>query len=192
MNPDVQRNLSDSAGDFLRVVWPRVSRFCGGGALTPTEAVTSTWMNRQLDTLGGIDAWQLLDDRHTMRGIASRVQWIKPGDPVWESFTIRATTRNGGPTEWQKRCAAISDNTRGWLIPHLTIQAYISTPRGAGSLLSAAVIRTTDLYEYAMPLWDRARSKPNPADGNRFKIFFWRDIERAGCRIRIARSGGEE
>lgn len=143
-------------------------------------------MNKQLDAAGGVDAWQLQADDQRMRGLASRVQWIEPGTPVWNSFSIRATTRNGGLTEWHKRSTALADRERGWLVPHLTIQAYVSPPPGSGGcLLSAAVVKTADLYEYAKPRWASARTLKNPVDGNQFKVFFWSDLARAGVRIKV-------
>lgn len=143
MQADVARDLSDSAFDFLRVVWPAVKGACGGGELVPVEAVTATDFAKVLDMQAGIDAWQVVD-RCGMRGIASRIQW---GAKCWSTFTIRFSRTSGARTEYAKRCWALEHPNQGWLIPSLTVQAYVEARR-TGTLLGAGLVRTKDLFDY--------------------------------------------
>jgi hypothetical protein len=138
---DWKTDLSDSAFEFQRVVWPVVSRACGGGELVPVESVSEAGFAKQLDMHSGVDAWQI-HTRTGLRAIASRIQW----GSSWRTFTIRKARFNGTETEYDKRLRAIREN-KGWLWPYLTIQAYIALPRREGQLLSCAVARTEDVID---------------------------------------------
>jgi hypothetical protein len=139
MKPDVRNALTSSARDFSEIVWPAIRDACGGGELVPVETVTDSGFANDLDTLAGIDAWQIRRPDGLMRGLASRVQWGKP----YNTFSIRYALRSGGLTEYAKRRRAIEE---GYLFPALTVQAYLSEKHG--QLLSAAVADTRELYEY--------------------------------------------
>jgi len=137
MRGDVSRDLSASAYDFLRVVWPKVEPMLAGGRLEPVESTTSRRrIDRDIDILAGIDAWHMLDSQGVMRGIASRVQW---GPKNWRTFTIRKSRPTGATTELAKRLYALDHLDQGWLFPSLTIQAYVTEKR-EGRLLGAAII----------------------------------------------------
>lgn len=146
---DVAHDLSNSAYDFQRVVWPVVNRWLGGGELRAVEAVTHDGFDKELDMLSGIDGWHILKKEHAIRGIASRVQPIKDGDKRWDTFTIRISRPSGVDTEYQKRMHALNNPERGFLLPHVTTQAYVSTPSRQGQLLSVAMIRTVTLFRAA-------------------------------------------
>jgi len=148
MRGDVARDLGDSASEFLRAVWPKIKPWMGGGELYPVEAVTHDGFDKHLDTLSGIDAWQIKHN-HGIRGIASRVQWIDPNNPKhkrFDTFSIRTKRPNGAETELAKRMRVIRDPDGGWLLPEFTVQAYMSEPKREGDLLSVAVVRTRALF----------------------------------------------
>lgn len=108
-----------------------------------------------------------------MRGLASRVQWGE----ARRTFTIRTRSKGRGETELEKRARAIENRENGHLFPHLTVQAYLDQ-RG-GKLLSAAVIKTTDLISRAMFLKANMKHKRNwfgyqdNDDGSQFMYIAW-------------------
>jgi hypothetical protein len=145
MTPLVTQLLSQSASDFVNIVWPVVKELplIGGGQLQPVEASSDAEFAKTLDMLAGIDAWQVLTSPAAMRGLASRVQWGQ----AHNSFTVRIALPSGAETEYHKRIRALDQPDQGFLYPHLTVQAYLDQQGGA--LLSAAVVRTADLFEKA-------------------------------------------
>lgn len=153
MRPDVERDLTDSAYDFARVVWPAIRPWLGGGEVTPVESVTSEGFQKDLDAMAGIDAWHIMRDQHAIRGIASRVQ--SDGN-AWNTFTIRLSRNYGRSfdTEYRKRLHALQNAERGFLLPHVTAQAYLSAPR-TGQLMSVAMARTSDLFRLAEDIIER-------------------------------------
>jgi hypothetical protein len=58
----VTQLLSQSASDFVNIVWPVVKELplIGGGQLQPVEASSDAEFAKTLDMLAGIDAWQVL------------------------------------------------------------------------------------------------------------------------------------
>lgn len=197
MRLDVARDLSDSAYDFQRVVWPAVKHFCRGGELVPVEAVTAKDFERQLDVLSGIDAWQIISDIG-IRGIASRVQWGQH----WPSFTLRLHRKNNQTTEVAKRLSSLADNS-GFIRPAFVCQGYV-TERRVGRLLYACMCQADDIYRFAGPeheikigagekeyrvvhdlnrpgVWYR---KTNPTDKNIFSVFFVKRLRQHGVIVR--------
>jgi hypothetical protein len=180
LRDDVRRDLSDSAYDFLRVVWPKIEPFCAGGRLEPIESTTSRRrIDHDLDILAGIDAWHMLDSKGVMRGIASRVQW---GPKNWRTFTIRESRPNGSATEFAKRLYALDHLDQGWLFPSLTIQAYVTQKR-TGCLLGAAIIHTSDLFKYARAPSTPQRRRRASNGGEGFLHYGWADLRKAGYHI---------
>jgi hypothetical protein len=182
MRVEVARDLSDSAYDFLRVVWPEVESWCGGGELRPVEAVASAEFERSLDMLAGIDAWQIIGGEG-IRGIASRVQWIKPKKPHFETFTIRYSRPNGSTTEFEKRMKSYAENNgRGFIKPELIVQGYVQEPRREGKLLYACMCRGSDLYSLLDDhrCGDTWYKQVNPVDGVVFAV----------CRVDVLRENG--
>jgi hypothetical protein len=141
MDAAVAQKLTASSNDFLRVVWPTLSRRFGGGEIYPVESVTEKGFAKQLDVLAGIDVWHVVRNEG-MRGIASRVQWT---DSPFDTFSVRYALASGQPTEFQKRLHALRNQARGFLLPEFTVQAYVAPPKGEGALLSAAVMKTSSL-----------------------------------------------
>ena len=185
MNPDVAASLSNSAYDFMRVVAPAIERLIGPGQIQPVEGNVSDDMRRHLDVLAGVDCWQIQNAQGRMRAIASRVQW---GSVNYRTFTIRTGRDNGSKTEWAKRVEAFLQPESGWLLPALTVQAFVSLPRRAGALIEAAVIRTADLYEYAIQ--NPCRNPiPNYRDGPGrtawFAAYRWDDLLKDGRNVGI-------
>jgi hypothetical protein len=132
------RDLSESAKDFLEIVYPKIKDLLGGGKLVPVQMVTSSEMAVLLDRCSCIDAWYVEDDRG-IRGIASRVQY----DVDYQTFTVRRSRASGTRTEFEKLAFAIK---REWLYPFWFCQAYIA--KNPKRLLSVALCRTKDLIEY--------------------------------------------
>lgn len=143
----------------MGLVWPVVRDKCGGGVIIPVETVSDSGFAAQLDMLAGIDAWQQLVDGvagDVLRGIATRVQFER----CFPTFTVRRSLSSGRPTEYDKRRAAM--NGRGYLYPHLTVQAYVS----GGSLVLVGVAETSSVIDACSE--DRVRT--NRADNN---TFYW-------------------
>jgi len=144
---DFKTDLSDSAFDFKRVVWPTLQKALGGGSYIPVEEETAKGLTQCLDIYAGIDAWHVDEENKIMRGLASRIQWCSKG---WDTFTIRYKRNSGACTEYEKRIDAINGD-RGALYPHLTIQAYV-TERKTGELINVGVVNTKDLFLLASQL----------------------------------------
>lgn len=174
MRPEVKRDLTRSADAFVRIVWPAISDICGGGELIPVEGVTEEGFAHALDAESGIDGWQHVVG-HGIRGIASRVQWGKN----WRSFTIRESRTSGSTTELSKRLAMLRDGG-DWLLPALTVQAYLNPL--TDELNGAGIVRTRDLYKYISENRNCV-TRTNPDDGNTFVVVFWDDMNRAGYRV---------
>jgi hypothetical protein len=176
-------DLRESQRDFQEIVWPRIAPLLGGGRLVSVEE-ESPKTKQLLDLFAGIDAWHIQDQHLRMRGIASRVQWIWPGRPPYDTFTIRWRRNNGSATEFEKRLAAMRDNGK-WLFPYLTCQAYL-TENHPRQLLSAAVIRTRDLFEHVADLI-QTDSLPLPTENkdrsSSFLSIAWRAIPSEKIKI---------
>jgi|GEM_PF-1190235 len=186
MRADVKRDLSDSACDFERLVWPKGGLWIGNGELIHVESITDSEFANRLDILGGIDAWQVIQNKG-IRGIASRIQWYE--DKYYRSLTIRAERTSGAETELPKRLRAIKTGN-GWLYPEYTFQAYV-TERRNGELIYICMARTTDLYEYVD--WRIRKGKLseklyNPQDGNSFHPIWVEDLKAFGLDIKEYRN----
>lgn len=175
MKPEVKRDLTDSARDFVEKVWPVIADRCGGGELVPVEAVTASPFAKLLDDYSGIDHWQIIHENGQIRGIASRVQWGND----WQTFTIRIARPSGYLTEYQKRMATLTHKDEGWVFPPLTSQAYLDQ-RG-GNLLSVAVIYTEDLYSLDLDLWPSRWTE----SGEEFKYIAWDSLLKRNLRMYV-------
>lgn len=165
---NIQQSIATSSRLFRDVVWPEVRHMCGGGTIIPVETVSDSGFAKSLDTIAGVDAWQVLpvpDCEQALRGIAVRVQpYIG-----FETFTVRRTTRSGAPTEIDKRSVAATTD-RGFLTPHLTIHAYISKIEGEEVLSVAGVAKTSDVIAAVSD----EQVRENGQDGN---TFYWIDFK---------------
>lgn len=178
---DWRQDLSWSARDFIAIVWPQISGWCHGGELRPVEGVTDRRTEADLDRLAGIDAWQIVDGVG-MRGIASRVQAMEDSGYTnpWASFTIRERRTSGAVTELAKRMRAMDDDA-GWLLPDLTVQAYLD--RRGGRLLHVAMTYTRQLYEHVRDTTEWVR-RTNGDDGNLFLVVWHHDLQDEDRRVR--------
>lgn len=184
MNDIVKKQIKKSSLALTNLVWPKVNDICGGGELSPVETVSDVDFVKTLDTMAGIDAWQIIREKSFMRGIASRVQWT---DSPYESYTIRYLLSSGYKTEFQKRASALKNKDQGFLYPEITIQAYIND--AGDKLLCAAVIKTYDLFRIAYRVDKEYRQngtgingcgvRENSHDGNRFIFIPWRSVPQA-------------
>ena len=143
MNIHVKRALSQSAEDFRSIVWPSIAPHIGGGELQPVESVTAEGFTKILDTLSGIDAWQVIDGQG-VRGIASRVQRDKDD---WGTFTIRLKTQRGSSeTEFAKIERITRRCKLGFLHAGLVVQAYLRANLRMRRDPCAYVIRAHEFY----------------------------------------------
>ena len=173
------QDATDSHVAFVSTVWPEVASAIRGGQFLPVECSTDDELRMHLDQLAGIDAWQLLSGEG-MRGIASRVQ-----AGTWDTFTIRYNRDSGALTEWTKRCRALDEPQAGWLLPALTIQAYVN----GGTFYSAAVMRTADLFAYARKhlengrAWIESNRRDVVGDSNTFVVVPWSNLREDGVKV---------
>lgn len=179
---DWRHDMTESSYAFQNYVWPKVRSWCDEGRLEIVENTTATGLARDLDTLAGIDAWQLLDNQGFMRGIASRVQ---TGAKNWRTFTVRKSCSSGAKTEFTKRLEALKNRDRGAILPELTIHAYVCDYR-KGPLLSVAVVRTVDLYEYLKTQISKGRAKTRSTNNAVFYWVSWDELEASKIRIKKA------
>jgi hypothetical protein len=179
VNSRWQNDMARSSKAFVEFAWPAVEKFCGGGRLEMVESTSAQGFVRDLDVLAGIDAWQLLDGRGYMRGIASRMQ-ADPRD--WRTFTIRRSRTSGARTEFEKRVQAIQEHEHGALYPALTVHGYVAT-WDKGPLLSAAVVRTADLYSYIVE--HEAEVPWRPTSNATFYCPTWSQLQAAGLDVRV-------
>lgn len=184
MRLDVAKDLTASASCFKDIVWPAIRDVCGGGYVVPVEGVTVTDFAKTLDTLSGIDAWHVVDGLG-VRGIASRVQWGKD----WGTFTIRKSRANGAKTEWHKIAEARDSIRRGFVRPHLVVQAYVNGTRDKPLGLAAAyVVSASDLYRLCDESFkDQAWEERTVYDGNKMAVFNVSGLRQSGAKVlRIA------
>jgi hypothetical protein len=184
MRPEQIARLSASATAFRDLVWPAIAAGCGGGVLVPMEGVAESVFASKVDRLSGVDAWQIIEAKGVMRSIASRVQFGR----AYASFTIRETLANGGETELGKRLLALHEKHRGWLLPALTVQGYVSSSRG-GALLYAAVAYSEELYKHIDAGGDHD-CRTNPDDGNTFVVLWVDRLKAAGIKINEVEAAG--
>jgi len=143
MRREVERDLTDSARDFIDVVKPVIEQWTGGDVRV-NENVMDSSVAEQLDQISGVDSWSVKTD-DGIRAVASRVQWVDdlPADEPYDSFTIRKSRDSGSKTEYKKRLEAIHNDR---LYPHWTVHAYLD--RRGGELLSVGMVETKQLYLY--------------------------------------------
>lgn len=173
MNTRIANDLNQSSKTFIDLVEPELVA-TGGGHFVAVEGVSVDEMAKLLDTLAGIDFWNI----HAgvgIRGLATRIQRGRS----WRTFTIRNQRISGARTEYEKRKHAIEN---GMLYPELTLQAYVDN----GKLLSYALAKTTDI----MKMIDTGKAQikhTGPAQYGQASFFVvkWDDMKKAGYDILI-------
>ena len=118
-----------------------------------------------MDIKCGID--YIREDETGLQGIAARVQWRKK---PYYTFTIREERYTGAKTEYEKRVEQIKN---GYFHPRFTMQAYCDN-RTDNNLLSAAMCKTVDLYEFVEKYPELIRSRMSD---NLFMAIGWSDFE---------------
>lgn len=162
---DFEQDSMWSERTLNQVVWPAIKKAVGG-ILISVEGDTSN-IAKQIDIISGIDA--IIKSEQGIKSVASRVQRCSPSKP-WNTFTIRATRNTGAKTEWEKRCNSIQNNDS--IYPMLTMQSYVSCLND--SFESAAIIKTIDLYEYAIA--ERERLKTKRTSNALFYVVEWSSL----------------
>jgi hypothetical protein len=170
-------DLWDSAFDFERAVWPRVSRWLPGTHLVTAETRPDVPALMVLDAIAGVDAWVVTDDT-LVQGLASRVQY----QGAYDSFTIRSRRPSGLPTELDKRLLALRDESQHWVVPHFTVQAYLDHRR-IGDLQLVLMVRTESLYFFIEEQPDLVSRRTNPVDGSEFLVVWASDLAEAGYHV---------
>lgn len=179
MQSDVVFDMNWSKKLFDEQVWPKCSVLCGGGELMQMEGRPDCELAKLLDMQAGIDGWQI--HSKGMRGIASRIQAAesainpKTGSP-WNSFTIRLRRDSGAKTEYEKRKLAV--DSKLWLYPILTIQAYAETRDGP--ILSWGIAKTSDIIGFI----DRGKHFTNRTTNAVFAVCFWAAMREAGFAVK--------
>ena len=195
MREDVSTDLTRSARDFLRWVWPVIAPSLGGGDIYPvefTERGAGPHRNLfQAFDFAGIDAWHYHTASGRLRGLSSRVQWCPRAVP-FDTFSIRWSRPGGQATEISKQLAALDDGRWGAAGPALTIQAYLdgdnrrASCRPATRVLSVGLIRTADLYRYIQLYGlDDVNEITNGDASSTFKPVAWSRLRASGVQMKI-------
>jgi hypothetical protein len=143
MNMQIKNALNQSAEDFRSIVWPAIAPHIGGGDLQPVESVTAEGFTKILDTLSGVDAWQVIHGQG-VRAIASRAQ---RGFSDFGTFTIRMKTRHGSlETEFAKINRVTRLWRKGFLSAGLVVQAYLKAEPKYNKEPCAYIIHARDFY----------------------------------------------
>lgn len=172
------RDFHDANHDFS-AFRDEILSHIGGGKLIDLEkagqsdpVVTGeTNIAAMFDQYSGVDALHLANRQ--LRLVALRVQWCRN----WATFTIRYKRRSGAATEYMKRVEAIQSD-KGWLYPHLTVQAYLDKRGDASEILGCGIVKTKDLYDHIhlnMPNLQIQRCN----EGNQFLVVPFCDLQRA-------------
>lgn len=131
---------------------------------------------KALDDYAGIDFIAVDRNKHCF-GLAIRCQYIKDGKQPYNSFTIRYHRYTNTKTEYEKRIEAIEN---GYMFPLYTVQVYINEK--TNEIISAAIIKTIDLYDFCKKYNYRLQSKQSD---NEFLIAYWKDVELAEYNIKV-------
>lgn len=169
MRSEVRGDMTDSAYDFGRVVWPAIAEPIGGGRCLSIEheSMRGNVLAQPLDGLASLDCLHIQETEHRMRGMATRIQWC---DKSWDSFTVRHERSTGAIGEYEK-LAHVLTSPGFYLYPALWIHAYLSEPRRQGHLLAVGVCYTRNLWQFISGGF--AYERQNPADGNTFYVVPW-------------------
>ena len=192
--------IKKSSEDFINYVWPIIGNDLGGGEIIPVEGVTDSKIAGLLDTLAGVDAWQILSDKKGIRSIASRVQYQ---NPKWKikyppnTFTIRYTLNSGNNTEYYKRMYAFGNPQEGLLTPDTFVQAYLDEE--GSRVLSIGIIKMAELCSIMskhepgelipdksfgnIPVAYKLIDTLKVEGGNKMLVISWANLKRLGCNI---------
>jgi hypothetical protein len=160
---------------FENICWLHIADVFRPGRLVREE---SAYGESKIDTELGIDWWHILRNGER-RGLAVRVQDIKPDWPPYNTFSIRTTRRSGGSTELSKRLRQIE---RDELRPQFTVQVYLRRRE----FLSAGVVKSDVLYLFAKEHLDQLltyQNRQGRGDAD-FVAVSWDFLDQRGCKVR--------
>ena len=182
MSTDIEKSIKQSSLAFEKYVWPMIKESIGGGEIMAVEGVYDNDMAKKLDTISGIDIWQIVDNQKGIRGIANRIQ---PTGRSWDTFTVRRSLKSGNETEYHKRIRALMHPELGYLYPQITIQAYMNKGYNP-PILSAGLIRTKDLFDALIQNITSCEVK-TVEGGNTMFVVKWGDLINLGYNVKIFR-----
>ena len=134
MPNDFQTAARQSQNDFIRLLQKPLEQLLEGDIVS-TEGEEK--VGRLLDIRAGIDA--ILDhSKYGLFGIGVRIQYGRD----YRTFTIRKQRESQAKTEYAKHTSALAEDA---MTTKLNIHAYIDEK--SGTLLSAAIARTRDIYD---------------------------------------------
>lgn len=190
MRADVHRDMSNSTRAFIEVVWPALAPVLGGDSeYLPIEGSAGQELAEHLDMIAGIDGFQIRSDRLFMRGIATRVQWIRQGYKPYDTFSVRVSRPSGGTTERDKRLIAVQFRGHGPLFPDLTIQAYLREK--TNELLSVGVVKTVDLFRCVQKHPSGIRRAAGNG-GEQFEAYPFEYLRERGYQVKVIRTPAAE
>lgn len=144
------------------------------GQIISLEPQTGQYTSKSeawLDQYAGVD-WLYKLPSNQLVGVAVRIQSVNVGNTPYNSFTVRSERHTGTTTELAKRSEAIKD---GYLYPYYTVQCYVCS-NDPTKVLSAAIIKTSDLYAYMVSPDTKHEVKTNHSDNN-FKVVYWSKLD---------------
>ncbi|MHB8369352.1 MAG: hypothetical protein ACYDBP_06610 [Leptospirales bacterium] len=160
---DVENGKAQSLQDFTKFVQPLIERHYGGKVLLDQELgedgkVYESEYGYAFDNYAGKDG--IIVVKHGQGGghvlsFAQRMRRLKPGQPLYNSFTLREAKASSWDTELGK---LVENYENGFDRPQITIQAYSLN----GILLSVGIVKTDDLAKFAIEKIVRGGDKPSP------------------------------
>lgn len=178
-----EQDLKNSGSDFENVVAPVLEEWSAGENIS-VESVTESKMAEKLDTIAGVDSWQVRSG-DMIRGVGSRVQYMDNlcFETPPDTFTVRKQRVSGVKTEFQKRLEAIRNDG---LYPYWTTQAYLSSH--GGELRSLGRVKTKDLIRHihSGEEGDAYEVIDPPGEASFFSVK-WATLEDLGIGVRYKR-----
>lgn len=170
MNPIRRKALEDSIKAFASISGTTLPKILSGNFLSCENNVDDhNSIEFKLDSISGID--YLVENDIGLRGLAVRIQFGTP----YCTFTIRSKRNTGTRTEEAKRLDQIEG---GYIYPYWTLQCYFTKSENP-QLISMAVVRTTDLYEYL----ENGENIGDAKSNNDFKYIHFQDLPKEKIRI---------
>ena len=201
MSEAIETAIAATQRAFINGVWPEVANAIGGGKIIPVENVSD---KEFLDIYSGIDHWHVLEGRCVIRGIASRCQW--PLRKMFQTFTLRIGRKAVAHTELAKRLHAMENAAKGWVRPHLFIQAFFGQPRGSyDTFLYAGIAKMDDVLRIVRDGqqgrnalnpkdWyeDQTQTKYGQTDAKRFAVIPFETVKRLGCKFTLVKRDSQK
>lgn len=179
MPDDFNTALSKSANMFKTLCVPLLTPLLPDTEFISIEEHTSSYSQKILDMLAGIDVWVIHKNPSGVRGLASRIQYGKN----WQTFTVRKQRESGASTEYEKRKHAMSND---YIYPYFTLQAYIKDDEIEGM----AICFTHALYKIIEQGLCETRKTGDSQIGQAiFYVVHWDTFEPDDIRIYVKNQG---